>query len=297
MAEKKIIYIVGCGRSGSTILGFALGNAVGAMDLGEVSAFIGLRGRPNGFAMSSENYAFWDAILRDVSGRLGEIDFSRLAAIQSAVDRPTSVVPLALFGHLYRRDDVSAYRRFLRVLYERIQMEPAFEVLIDSSKSPSYLWHLRRTVEDDRVHVIHLIRNPIEVARAMATPDQSAPKSSPRALLYFFAINTLSAIAARRLGERRFLRLYFEDLVSDPEKALTRIGRLFSIDPSPAIERIRRGQPLARGHVLNGNRMRMQERVLLRRSSGLSTARSVVERVVERVARLAFGAASGSGGE
>lgn len=295
MAKKKIVYVVGCGRSGTTLLGFALGNSVRTVDLGEVLDFVRFRGRPNGFAFGSENHAFWDAILRDVTGQLGGIDFARLVELQSSVDSHKSFVPLAILDDLYRRDDVSAYRRFIRVLYDRIQLEPAFDVLIDSSKYPSHLLHLRRSFDDDRVHVIHLIRNPIELARAMEGPEQSEPKSFSEAMLYFFVINAFSLMATRRLGEKRYFRLYYEDLVSEPEQTLERIGRMFSIDTSPAIDKIRCNQPLERGYVFNGNRMRMQDRVVFRKSSGVTPKRSAFERAIERLARLAFGSASRSG--
>ncbi len=289
MASKKVVYVVGCGRSGSTILGFVLGNCARAMDLGDVRQFARLRGRPNDFAVGTANYAFWDAVLRDVTSQLGGIDFVRLAGLQSAVDRHQSFVPLALLDHLYRRDAVSAYRRFIRVLYDRLQREPGFDVVIDTSKYPSYLLHLRRSLDDDRVHVIHLIRNPIDLARAMQRPEQSVPRSFSAAVLYYFVINVFALIATRKLGAQRYLRLCYEDLVSEPEKTLERIGGTFSIDTVPAIDKIRRNQPLERGYVLNGNRMRMQERVTLRTSSGVLPRRSSIERAIERLARLAFG--------
>lgn len=62
--SKRIIYIVGCGRSGSTLMGFALGNIAGALDLGEVMDFLRFRGHPNGFDSDSDNYQFWDGVLK-----------------------------------------------------------------------------------------------------------------------------------------------------------------------------------------------------------------------------------------
>jgi hypothetical protein len=44
MGKKKLIYIMGCGRSGSTILGFILNNGNSCLDLGEVIDFLKRKG-------------------------------------------------------------------------------------------------------------------------------------------------------------------------------------------------------------------------------------------------------------
>jgi hypothetical protein len=293
--KKKIVYVVGCGRSGTTLLGFALGNSHRTLDLGEVLDFVRFRGCPNGFGPETANYAFWDAVLGDVAKALGGIDFVRLAELQSLVDGHESFLPLAVLGDLFRKKAVSEYRLFIEALYDRIQSEDSADVLIDSSKYPSRLLHLLRAYPDDRIRVIHLIRNPVELARAMQNSEQSKPKSFLQAMLYFFAINMFSLVATRRLGPDRYLRLHYEDLVSQPEKTLKRIGEAFSMDSAPAIEKIRRSEPLRRGYVFNGNRMRVQDLVVFRKSSGVTPERSYVERAFERLARLAFGSRTQAG--
>lgn len=292
--KKKIIYVVGCGRSGTTLLGFALGNAARTLDLGEVLDFVRFRGRPNGFGTETENYEFWQSVLRGIEEEFGEVDFVRLASLQASVDNHTSVLPLTVLGSFFRRRDVADYRRFLNCLYDRIQMHDSFEFFVDSSKYPSRLLHLRKVYSDDRIRVIHIIRNPIELARAMRSTEQSTPRSFFQAMLYFFLINSFSLLATRGLGRTRCLRLHYEDLASEPEATLKQIGDTFSIDTVPAIESVREGEPLRRGHIFNGNRMRMQECVIFRRSSGLTAKRSWVERVVEGMARVAFGASTQS---
>jgi hypothetical protein len=267
-----------------------LGNSADTLDLGEVLDFVRFRGHPNDFGPGSDNYSFWDSILRGVGKELGELDFDRLAKLQSAVDSHKSFLAFAILGDRFRSKEVAQYRTFIKALYDRILAEP-FDVLIDSSKYPSRLLHLRRVFHDERLHVIHLVRNPIELARAMKSANQLPRKSFLQTMFYFFVINVLSLIATRRLGQNRCLRLHYEDLVSQPEKTLDQIGRSFSIDTSPAVEKIRCDQPLDRGYVFNGNRMRMQGHVVLRKSSGVTMGRSLLERGFEHLARLAFGSA------
>lgn len=292
--KKKIVYVVGCGRSGTTLLGFAAGNANRTLDLGEVLDFARFSGHPNGFGPETENYAFWASVLQHVGRQLGETDFARLAELQSSVDSHKSFIPLAVLGKLYRKTAVAEYRRFLGALYDGIQASGPFDIFIDSSKYPSRLVHLRNIYADDRIHVIHLIRNPIELARAMAGGEQSVPKSFLQTMLYFFVVNAFSLVATRGLGRDRCVRLRYEDFVSQPEATLRQLGETFSIDTSAPIERIRRQEPLQRGYIFNGNRMRMQERVVFRKSDGVTANRSWFERAIERVARVAFGAVTPS---
>lgn len=288
-SKKKIIYVVGCGRSGTTLLGFVLGNSTSTLDLGEVLDFVRFRGCPNGFGPGTENYAFWQSVFRRVESDMGEIDFVRLARLQSAVDSHRSLLPLVVLGNMFRKRDLVEYRRFLRALYDGIQAESSADVLIDSSKYPSRLTHLREIYPDDRVHVVHLIRNPIDLARALASSEQSKPRSFLQALFYFFVINIFSLMATRGLTRERCVRVHYEDLVSRPEATLERLGDTFSIDTAPAISKIQKREPLHRGHVFNGNRMRMKGHVVFRRSSVVTTERSRVELLVEHVATIAFG--------
>jgi hypothetical protein len=79
---KRVIYIAGCGRSGTTILGFALGSMGRTIDLGEVVDFVKFKGRPNGFGPDTPNYSFWDDVMRDVAAKLSTLDFDSLEYMQ-----------------------------------------------------------------------------------------------------------------------------------------------------------------------------------------------------------------------
>ena len=71
--KPKIIYIMGCGRSGTTILGYILGNGEKACDLGELIDFIKREGQPNGFGLETENGQFWHTIRQRMKGDIGVI--------------------------------------------------------------------------------------------------------------------------------------------------------------------------------------------------------------------------------
>lgn len=290
--KKKIIYIVGCGRSGSTLLGFALGNAVGALDLGEVIEFARFQGKPNGFGAETENYKYWQNILLGIEAELGPLDFESIRRMQMEVDSHASFLPVLLSGDHYPRKSYVPYQKYVKTLYEAILKDERHDVFVVGSKYPSRLLHLRRIFSDRGIHVIHLIRNPVDLVQAFQNKEQGKTKSFWQTMLYYFVINIFSILASQGLGKGRYLRVHYEDLIAAPENELTRIGSAFDIDTAPAIEKIRKGLPLERGYVFNGNRMRMNDRVVFRKRSLKMERRKLVERLFEGLSSLMFGGTS-----
>src|SRR5688572_10440001 len=108
--SKRIIYIAGCGRSGTTILGFALGSIGRAIDLGEILDFVKFKGRPNGFGPGTPNHEFWDSVMRNVSSKLGGLDFDTLEFMQRKLDSHQALLRSVLLADGERRNGVKQYR-------------------------------------------------------------------------------------------------------------------------------------------------------------------------------------------
>lgn len=290
--NKKIIYIVGCGRSGSTLMGFALGNSTGALDLGEDICFSRFRGCPNGFEADSENYKYWQNIQRNLEVELGPLDFSTLGRMQRAVDHHRNFLQVLLLGSSYRRKIHLPYQRYVKTLYDVILNDPNHDVFITSSKYPSRLQHMLRAFPDHRIHVVHLIRNPIDLAHAFRNKEQGKTKTFWETMLYFFMVNVFSVLATRGLGPKRYVRIHYENFVADPQKELMHIGSAFGIDTSPAIDKINQGLPLDRGYVFNGNRMRMQDQVVFHKHVHKTNNRKAIEMFFEKLFGWLFGGAA-----
>jgi len=290
--NKKVIYIVGCGRSGSTLMGFSLGNSIRALDLGEDIDFARFQGHPNEFGVGTENYLYWDNILRSLEAELGPLDFSELRHMQAAIDSHRSFLPLLLIGARYRKKVYLSYQRYVKTLFGTILNDSDHDVFITSSKYPSHLLHLLRVCADQRIHVIHLIRNPIDLAHAFRNKAQGRTKTFWETMLYFFMINVFSVLATRGLGSNRYVRVHYESFIAEPEKELMRIGAAFEIDTSTAIDKINQGLPLDRGCVFNGNRMRMQDQIVFHKRPYKTEKRKATEAVCESLSGLFFGRAT-----
>nr|MDA3930844.1 hypothetical protein [Prolixibacteraceae bacterium] len=66
----KIIYILGTGRTGTTLLGIALNNNPQIFDAGEILKFIKLHGQPHGFSKNSDNYRFWANVYQKTGSKI-----------------------------------------------------------------------------------------------------------------------------------------------------------------------------------------------------------------------------------
>lgn len=261
---RRILYVVGCGRSGSTILGFALGNLARAIDLGEVLDFVKFRGQPNGFGPETDNYRFWSGLLTGIEKRLGKrIDFDRLRSLQARVDTHTALLLALIPG--WRQAERAEWRTFLRALYDTLLDDPRFDIIVDSSKYPSRLWHLQSIYDERSLHVIHLLRDPLALARAFGTGEQSVSRGFVPSMMYYLYINASASLLT--LGEkwRSTYRLFYEDFVADPESQLRRICEAFEFDPGASLTLIREERPLPRGFIFNGNRMRVLPSIVLKK--------------------------------
>lgn len=70
------------------------------------------------------------------------------------------------------------------------------------------------------------------------------------------------------------VRIRYEDFIERPEETLVQIGRLSDINLDSIAEDLLCGKPMATGHIIAGNRLRMEEAIYLKRDlewrSGLS---------------------------
>src|SRR4051794_19845870 len=148
--RTTVIYIMGAARSGSTIVGIALGNYPNAFYAGELDLFARLAGSPTRDAESVRQ--FWAA----VNKRLSERGAVASPAWHRRLEQPRSLVS----GDFLRSSD--DYRAFNAELYQAVAEEANVRVIVDSSHYPLRRWRLGG-VGQVRINTVYLVRDPIAV--------------------------------------------------------------------------------------------------------------------------------------
>lgn len=264
----RVAYVAGTGRSGSTLLGNAVGSWPGALSVGEVR-FGFRRGLAEdgtcGCRRPVRECPVWvpalEATFGDVPTRAEAADLDRRLADAVRTRR----TPWWLSGRSSAEVDdlVDVVGRLLAALART----SGAEVVVDSSKLPAYGALLTRSPLLD-VRTLHLVRDPRAVAwswqresasQQVAGFEEEMERFSPvKAAAMWVESSTSTAALARRAG-RTNLCVRYEDLVARPEPVLREVAAFVGLDPAASASVVDGGALRLRdSHAVAGNPNRVR---------------------------------------
>lgn len=237
----RILYVGGCGRSGSTLLDRALGQIPGVCAVGEL-VHLWHRGLEEdhlcGCGALFSACPFWAEVGRTAFGGWRTIDARAIRSLQRSVDR-NRFIPLMVAGGWtprYRRR-LLRYAEYLVRLYRGIADVSGADVIVDSSKHSSYAYLLREVRGVD-LRVIHLVRDPRGVAyswtKEVRKPEvtdrlEFMPRYHPGRMAFRYLAYNAAFHALGRLGVPTHL-LRYEAFVANPREHLLGILRFAGLD-------------------------------------------------------------------
>ncbi|WGF89053.1 sulfotransferase [Marinivivus vitaminiproducens] len=261
-----VVAIAGTGRSGSTLLDRLLGGFGPCVSCGEVE-YLWQRGLLNGercgCGRPAHECPFWRSVLELAFGP------ARPQALASAaleflepVNRNRHIRTLLRGGLRSERQAVSAL--WLTPLYRAIAQTSGSDVVVDSSKHPSYVTLLALTEGLD-VRLLHIVRDARAVSHAWSRPKARPEIGDGTTLMPRFSMlksttdwlsyNAYFERLGQRLGEDRYLRVRYEDLAQQPWRTLERVRTWLGLEHGP----LSGGSfDLPAGHTVSGNPMRFQ---------------------------------------
>ncbi len=260
--RKKVIYIMGVGRSGSTILDILLGNGEDILSGGEINRYVVRQGIPTYWCHieNSPTFLFWKNIGTRLRDKFPEgLEFTQLNQLSQKYEYHTGIFNLG-----FDKKEWNRYSHFVSSLYETIfeNIKPA--TLVDSSKYPYRALKLAKILPYE-VKFIYLKRDPRGVVKSFAkkgTPNAS--KSWLSANLFYLLVNLLCQFVVYRLKKKhKVVEVKYEALIGQPIETLTLIQDELQINLEPVIEKVKRGEFLTVGPLFEGNRMRMTDKVKL----------------------------------
>jgi hypothetical protein len=266
-----VLYIAGLGRSGSTLLERVVGRTPGCFPVGEV-VFLWQRGvRDNelcGCGVPFRECPFWVRVGDEAFGGWERFDVDEVLALRQRVDRhrylPAMLVP-RLWPTYHRQ--LRRYTGLLERLYLAIGRVSGAEVVVDSSKEPSYVYLLRH-VRGVRLRVVHLVRRSHGVAfsasKKVRRPEAAGghgymASRSPTATAVEWLVDNTVLDLLRVFGVPS-LRLRYESLVGAPREHLAAVlGHAGRPATDAALDGIDDGYvDLAADHTVSGNPLRFQ---------------------------------------
>ena len=233
-ARRRVIYLGGLGRSGSTLLERLIGELPGVCSAGEVVHMWQrgiVEGERCGCGQPFGECEFWCAVGQEAFGGWAAVDVGRIAQLRHEVDRTRSI-PLVAAAALHPsiRGRIDEYAGHYARVYESISKVSGCATIVDSSKHASLAFCLRRQAGLD-LRVIHVVRDSRAVAfswaKRVSRPDSAATTYmttyTPAVAAGHWNVQNQAMQLLARTGTPT-LRVRYEDLVTSPADTLARIA-------------------------------------------------------------------------
>ncbi len=254
----KVIYVMGSGHSGSTILGVALGNCRGMFFAGELHEFLARSGTP--VLGGLERTRFW----AQVRARTPQAETLYGPRVLRLIERSSAVLRLGALPAA--RALRPRYRAVTASIFAAIADVAGARYVIDSSHFPLRARQLQQT-EGVELHLIFLVREPQPVVASITRLINQHEVARRRLMTLktnadLWLTYALSLAVFRRQPPQRRLLVHFEDLLVAPEAVLAQILAHVGADPElPDLD------ALQTGLAIHANRFIQQELVAFKRSA------------------------------
>jgi len=239
MAERvKVLFVMGHGSSGTTILGNTLGEAEGLFHAGELRTIWaeGLEGLQTcGCGRPIAACPRWSAVIREGFGELSPGDVARFARLHrwTIRVRNTARILRARPDRLSEWPALQAYADVANRLYRSVGSVTGADVVVDSSKRTGDA-ALLRLLPDVDPYLLHVVRDPRAVAYSWSSRSAEAPSQLATAGEWL-AFSGIGEAVKWRLGPGRSLVVRHEDFVRAPgpvvERILRFVGRAGAASP------------------------------------------------------------------
>lgn len=292
----KVLYVLGRGRSGSTIFANVLGELDGFFSGGEIRSFwdpVVVRESACGCGTQIRQCPVWSHALNTLS----DIDVAEVSAWQHEIVREHQTYKLLRYRRTHHWDALERYAHVMSRLYRALAEVTGARVIVDSSKRPSYAAFLRAVPGLDPRY-IHLVREPRASAHSWRSRRYESAQGGGRevtrrgafdATLRWDLLNLGSDAIIRRTGANHALRMRFEDFLADPRQQVE-LARILLDEPtgrSPFIDD--HTVQLGINHTIAGNpsrfitgAIRLEDRLEWRKDQ------SVVDRWITTAVALPF---------
>jgi hypothetical protein len=251
--RPKVLYVMGAGRSGTTILGVALGNCAGYFFAGELNRWLPRSGVPS--YDGAERASFWASVRQSI-----DVDQQLLGGGTSCLERSSALFDVRKWPR--RRRLRGRYRKLSEDLYRTVARLADATHIVDTSHYPLRARELQRLQGVD-FYLLYVARSPQGVLSSMRredVPERSFNTAATNA--YLWLTHLVSTAVFLRQPRARRLFVTYEDFLSDPESVIGQILAWSGSSASPPdLSALQTGRPL------HGNRVVAEDVISLQRKT------------------------------
>ena len=213
VARPKVIYVMGAGRSGSTILGVTLGNCGGVFFAGELDKWLGKAGRPP--LQGAERERFWNDVREEVDA--GDLIGGRARRMErsSALLHPRN---WSARRHMRQR-----YKQVAEELYRAVAHVAGVTYVVDTSHYPLRARELQHLAGVD-LFLMFVVRDPHSVVASFGRDDVIERRFgvlSTNLYLWLTYLLSMSTFLRHPRDQRLFVR--HEEFLADPQAVVGQI--------------------------------------------------------------------------
>lgn len=264
--STRLLYIMGRGHSGSTVLDALLGNAESIESVGELVSGLEREGEVCSCGTPFHKCEFWLQVRKsfEQQSNLRLEEGAYLLKRQAHVARWFKT-----FLARSNSSEVQALTEVNQTIVEAVLQVARKKCMVDSSKEHTRALFLLRFLHNAKI--IHLVRNPEGILSSDLFRMRSGSgykflrrKFYSQPLTFFFMMLSCTNWVAgnfiaeiiRFLAPERVLRLRYEDLCAAPRGTLERLQSFIGHDLCSVIEAVELGKRMNMGHNIGGNMMR-----------------------------------------
>lgn len=283
----KIIYIMGPGRCGTTLMEVLLSNSHGISGCGELShifrdGFISNQ-RCSCGELTSDCKEWGLRLKKSGWNPVDIVHFNKLFSLFSS----HALFPLIFLGLLKKAKSIE-YKTINEILFSTIKDTTTHDVIVDSSKYSGRALELAKQFPE-KVYIIAMTRSAAGVLHSFSkTVPEQEPKSTFSAMVYYCYVLFCMRLVCLRKG-LKLKKISYESLCASPLKVICEIEDFCGTNLEVTKNKIESDTPLKIGHIVTGNRFRNQSKIKFKskpESVEISLATRLAAALMDRWRRL-----------
>lgn len=272
----KIIYLLGAGRSGTTLMATVLNSNPQIQTVGEMHQFIEHmnNNKPCSCGLSLEECEVWKPIVKEMNK--GNLNFYKIQQELTTKESHKNIPRLLL-----KNKGDTAYLNVHQKIFSLLVENTNKTWLLDSSKYIARYILLRKSKEL-KVKGIYVVRDVRGVINSFSKQVQTS-KSPIGTIIYYILINFFGEVVCR--FDKDILKIKYEDFVSEPQKFSNKIYR-HVFDKSEVDYTL--PELFEIPHIIGGNRMKSNKSIAIRKDEKWKQNISRLNQIVYYILTLPF---------